>query len=316
MTMKRFLLIAAIIAVMVPVVAQENAVASDSTVSVNAAEKAAPKSGVKAGTKRSQRKMTLKAGPASVVVDLPSDTTVVSEEILDEHMDEAIDEAMDEVDAAFDDIDEAFDDLDDFSHRDRKGRLWSWVENMTEGGFLAVSIISIVLIFLSFVFPLIAVILIAWLIIRYRQKRNRERDELIKDLADKGQDVSSYFKQQAPQNVVYRTESTSKQSARKVKRPLSNKQMYDKGVTNSIIGGVITVVCAFYHWPSLFILGGLILLGLGVSQIIRGKSQDEYMDVNPAQTEEQADTRQAEEKTTPSKPEETEEAESTDNYEK
>lgn len=317
--MKRFLLIAAIIAVMVPVVAQENAAASDSTVSVNAAEKAASKSkdNVKAGTKRSQRKMTLKAGPASVVVDLPSDTTVVSEEILDEHMDEAIDEAMDEVDAAFDDIDDAFDDLDDdFSHRDRKGRLWSWVENMTEGGFLAVSIISLVLIFLSFVFPLIAVILIAWLIIRYRQKRNRERDELIKDLADKGQDVSSYFKQQAPQNVVYRTESTSKQSARKVKRPLSNKQMYDKGVTNSIIGGVITVVCAVYHWPSLFILGGLILLGLGVSQIIRGKSQDEYIDVNPAQTEEQADTRQAEEKTTPSKPEETEESESTDNYEK
>lgn len=316
--MKRFLLIAAIIAVMVPVVAQENAVASDSTVSVNAAEKAASKSkdNVKSGAKRSQRKMTLKAGPASVVVDLPSDTTVVSEEILDEHMDEAIDEAMDEVDAAFDDIDEAFDDLDDdFSHRDRKGRLWSWVDK-TLGGMWAVAIVTVVLTFLFFLFPLIAIILIAWLIIRYRQKRNRERDELIKDLADKGQDVSSYFKQQAPQNVVYRTESNRSQSSRKVKRPFSNKEMYDKGITNAIIGGVITVVCAVYHWPSLFILGGLILLGLGVSQIIRGKSQDEYIDVNPAQTEEQADTRQAEEKTTPSKPEETEEAESTDNYEK
>lgn len=271
--MKRFLLIAAIIAVMVPVVAQENAAASDSTVSVNAAEKAASKSkdNVKSGTKRSQRKMTLKAGPASVVVDLPSDTTVVSEEIIDE----TLNEASDEINNASDALDDALDELDEeFSH-DRRGWMSGWIDK-TLGGMWAVAIVTVVLTFLFFLFPLIAIILIVWLIVRYRHRRSRERDELIRDLADKGQDVSSYFKQEAPQNVVYRTESNRSQSSRKVKRPFSNKEMYDKGITNAIIGGVITVVCAIYDWPSLFILGGLILLGLGVSQIIRGRGQDEY----------------------------------------
>lgn len=311
--MKRFLLVAAIMAAMIPTVAQENPTPSDSTVGVNATEKAVDKgdNGVRKSAKRTPGKMTVKAGPTAVVVELPSDTTVVSEEIIDE----TLNEASDEINNASDALDDALDELDEeFSH-DRRGWMSGWIDK-TLGGMWAVAIVTVVLTFLFFLFPLIAIILIVWLIVRYRHRRSRERDELIRDLADKGQDVSSYFKQEAPQNVVYRTESNRSQSSRKVKRPFSNKEMYDKGVTNSIIGGVITVVCAVYHWPSLFILGGLILLGLGVSQIIRGKSQDEYMDVNPAQTEEQADTRQAEENTAPSKPEETEEAESTDNYEK
>ncbi len=272
--MKRFLLVAAIIAAMIPTVAQENPTPSDSTVGVNATEKAVDKgdNGVRKSAKRTPAKMTVKAGPTAVVVELPSDTTVVSEEIIDE----TLNEASDEINNASDALDDALDELDEeFSH-DRRGWMLEWFDNMTQGGMVAVTIVTAVLTFLFFLFPLIAIILIVWLIVRYRHKRNRERDELIRDLADKGQDVSSYFKQETPQNVVYRTESNRSQSSRKVKRPLSNKEMYDKGITNAIIGGVITVVCAIYDWPSLFILGGLILLGLGVSQIIRGRGQDEY----------------------------------------
>lgn len=181
---------------------------------------------------------------------------------------------------------------------DRDGRLKEMFDNLSNDDASAAAIAILIILavvigvplFLVFILPLLVLFLIVWLVVRHDRKKQREKNDLIKSLAASGQDVtplinnkaavnSQRSKVNAPRPVANNANySKAEYTGKKGKMAPTMKQKYDKGVTNSIIGGVIAVVCWWYNWPSLFVLGGLILCGIGISQLISAKKSVEYED--------------------------------------
>lgn len=151
---------------------------------------------------------------------------------------------------------------------------------------MALGMVAIICIFV--ICPLICLvllpILILWLIFRYRRKKQQEEHEFIKSLAASGQDVSQYL------NRGYHQTSNDQRPTTNDQRPIDSRQQtiqskhvtdeyrynYDKGIKNAIIGGTIAVICLIFEWPSVFTLGGFILLAVGISQILSAKNSLRY----------------------------------------
>ena len=210
---------------------------------------------------------------------IPFDEYVIDEDLVDsDNLDEEYDEYNDETDIKWD------------------GSAEKTFENIFGGSLQGLLTILSLFIILPLIIMVVLPIVIIGMIIGYKKSKQKERNELIKALAASGQDVSRFFeegnnaqrhpagyaqqftanKQQSTTSSHSTVQTTSSASKNNKILP-SYKKTHDRGVTNIIIGGIIALVCVAYHWPSLFTLGGLILCGVGASQIYRAKrdSQDE-----------------------------------------
>lgn len=264
--MKKLLIIIALLLVLMPVDAKRkrhHSRTSDAKVET-----------VKTDSAAAEADTTVAIAPDGSIIDENPDTVMESEE----------------VEAEMTPYDEDW--------HDRDGRLKEMLDELSdedaEDAAVALAIVLAVIIgipvFVVFVLPLLAIVLIIWLVIRHDRKKQREKNELIKSLAASGQDVTPLLnnrsaiysqrpKANAPRPAVNNANySKAEYTGKKGKMAPVMKQKYDKGVTNSIIGGVIAVVCWWYDWPSIFVLGGLILCGIGISQIVSSKKSIQYDD--------------------------------------
>ncbi|MBQ0142381.1 MAG: hypothetical protein KBT06_06230 [Prevotellaceae bacterium] len=256
--MKRILFIAILIATMLPSLAEETL---DSV-----------KTATTADTVVSAKSPQKKSKPAKISVSINKKGIKAQvDNVNPDTVKEIVEEAVASIDTTVEST-EIFDDEDEFEEKeegcDRHGPFWN-VFDFSEDTLTEILAIICIFIILPGITMVLLPILILWLILKYKRNKQHEKNELIKILAENGQDVSSFFNKETTQKVVYRT-TNSKQEKTSTKIIIDNVQ-YDKGITNTIIGGIITLVCVAYNWPSIFVIGGLILLGYGISQILKSK---------------------------------------------
>lgn len=198
---------------------------------------------------------------------------------IDDSMIDAIDSAF--TDTGFCDetvahyVEELTDDLDE-ECGDQAGFLINGLFDQNTN--IAMGIFSVfILIFLTPLLFIIGIIIIVWLYMRNRRKKQQIENDLIKALAENGQDVSQYLNRQRPAEthrvVEYRTVNHEGQTtSSRVTTEKTPDERFDKGIRNTIIGGAITFVCWFFHWAEIFLMGGMILLAVGISQMITAKN--------------------------------------------
>lgn len=256
--MKRILFIAILIATMLPSLAEETL---DSV-----------KTATTADTVVSAKSPQKKSKPAKISVSINKKGIKAQvDNVNPDTVKEIVEEAVASIDTTVEST-EIFDDEDEFEEKeegcDHHGPFWNMFD-FSEDTLTEILAIICIFIILPGITMVLLPILILWLILKYKRNKQHEKNELIKILAENGQDVSSFFNKETTQKVVYRT-TNSKQEKTSTKIIIDNVQ-YDKGITNTIIGGIITLVCVAYTWPSIFVIGGLILLGYGISQILKSK---------------------------------------------
>lgn len=238
------------------------AVANDSGAVVKVGKKAVVKADKNGAVIKVGGKTVAKTGKHGAVIN-------ISDSMID-----AIDSAFsdtgfcDEVIAP--DVDDLLDDLDDMENGFHFGNIFT--------KSMAIGATAIILLF--FVLPLIVVIgviILVWLYFRNRRKKQQQENELIRTLAENGQDVSQFLNRQRPAEtrkvVEYRTvDKNGKTISSRVKVEKTATERYNKGITNTIVGAAITFVCWVFNWADIFVMGGMILLAVGISQMITAKN--------------------------------------------
>lgn len=99
-------------------------------------------------------------------------------------------------------------------------------------------------------------LLIIWLIARNRRKMERERNELIKALAESGKDVSKLVDEQIQEN--------------KISKP-RNEDIYNKGIKNICLGVGLGIMIYFITHTMAIVSIGILIVCIGIGQIITSK---------------------------------------------
>lgn len=135
------------------------------------------------------------------------------------------------------------------------------MENFEENNWIE-AIVAIIAIICAILVPIVAVfalpILIIWLILSSRRKRERERNELLKTIAASGKDTTPIAEM-------------IEQEEKKKEMPDSKAATYNKGIRNVCLG----VGLAIFFWFLTGSLGitaiGFLIICIGIGQILTSK---------------------------------------------